>query len=288
MIESIENKLNFAKQNPRLFEERKVLDKGFVRLVDWMGDDSSIAKAARVSYGKGTKSVNEDSALIDYLIRHQHTSPIEMVEFIFHIKLPLFSMAQLVRHRTSSLNQVSARYSIMEEEFYVPEMLRVQSKTNKQSSDVGSLGELERYFLNKIARISNDAYEDYEILMKYGVAREMARMILPQNLYTQVYWKQDLKNLLHLLRLRMDEHAQYEIRVFADAIYDIIRDIVPNTIKSWENHILNSVTFSSDELELLEKRYTGDVIKNSNFPSKGRNLEFEKKIKKILGEQDGT
>jgi thymidylate synthase (FAD) len=113
-------------------------------------------------------------------------------------------------------------------------------------------------------------------------------MILPQNLYTQVYWKQDLKNLLHLLRLRMDEHAQYEIRVFADAIYDIIRDIVPNTIKSWENHILNSVTFSSDELELLEKRYTGDVIKNSNFPSKGRNLEFEKKIKKILGEQDGT
>lgn len=284
MIEDIENKLNFAKQNPNIFEERKVLDKGFVRLVDWMGDDSSIARAARVSYGKGTKSVNEDSALIDYLIRHQHTSPIEMVEFIFHIKLPLFSMAQLVRHRTSSLNQVSARYSIMEDEFYIPNSLRVQSKNNKQASEVGNFGEAERFFLNKISRLSDDAYEDYEILMKYGVAREMARMILPQNLYTQVYWKQDLKNLLHLLKLRMDEHAQYEIKVFADAIYEIIREIVPNTVSSWENHILNSVTFSSDELTLLEKRYTGDVIKNANLPSKGRNLEFEKKIKKILGE----
>jgi thymidylate synthase (FAD) len=284
MIEAIEAKLNFAKQNPHIFEEKKVLDKGFVRLVDWMGDDASIARAARVSYGKGTKSVSEDSALIDYLIRHQHTSPIEMVEFVFHIKLPLFSMAQLVRHRTSSLNQVSARYSIMEEEFYVPEILRVQSKTNKQSSEVGDLGELERYFLNKIARISNDAYEDYEILMKYGVAREMARMILPQNLYTQVYWKQDLKNLLHLLKLRMDEHAQYEIRVFADAIYDIIRDIVPNTIKSWENHILKSVTFSADEINALTTGVDNVIIANMDNFSKGRKVEFENKIKKITGD----
>jgi len=284
MIENIENKLDFAKQNPQIFEERKVLDKGFVRLVDWMGDDSSIARAARVSYGKGTKSVNEDSALIDYLIRHQHTSPIEMVEFVFHIKLPLFAMGQLVRHRTSSLNQVSARYSVMEDEFYIPEKLRVQSKNNKQGSEFGELGEFEEYFLNKIARIASDSYEDYEILMKYGVAREMARMILPQNLYTQVYWKQDLKNLLHLLRLRMDSHAQYEIRVFADAIFDIIKDIVPNTINSWKNHLLNSVTFSEDELDEIKKCLK---VEDLNLPeskfSGGRKREFSKKLKKVTG-----
>jgi thymidylate synthase (FAD) len=287
MIENIENKLNFAKQNPKVFEERKVLDKGFVKLVDWMGDDSSIARAARVSYGKGTKSVNEDAALIDYLIRHSHTSPIEMVEFIFHIKLPLFSMAQLVRHRTSSLNQVSARYSVMEDEFYIPESLRVQSKNNKQSSELGDLGDFEGYFLRQMRRISKDAHEDYEILMKHGVAREMARIILPQNLYTQVYWKQDLKNLLHLLKLRMDEHAQYEIKVFADAIFDIIKDIVPYTISSWENHSLNSITFSKDEIDFFKtnigEKTTSVSVKEEDGFSKGRKREFEKKIKMLFG-----
>jgi thymidylate synthase (FAD) len=286
MIQMFEDKYKFALENPNIFHERKVLDKGFVRLVDWMGDDSSIARAARVSYGKGTKSINEDSGLIDYLIRHQHTSPIEMVEFVFHIKLPLFSMAQLVRHRTSSLNQVSARYSVMEDEFYIPENLRVQSKTNKQSSEVGNLGDFERYFLNKIQRISKDAHEDYEILMKHGVAREMARMILPQNLYTQVYWKQDLKNLLHLLKLRMDNHAQYEIKVFADAIYDIIKDIVPATISSWENHVLNSINLSSDEQKILKSALLDKEVKldleNSGF-SKGRINEIKEKLKKIVG-----
>lgn len=284
MIEILEKKIELLKQNPKITEQRNVLDKGFVRLVDWMGDDASIARAARVSYGNGTKTVREDAALVDYLIRHQHTSPIEMAEFIFHIKLPLFSMAQLVRHRTSSLNQVSARYSVMEEEFYIPETLRSQSKTNKQSSEVSGLGDIEKFFLKKISRISNDSYEDYEILMKYGVAREMARMILPQNLYTQVYWKQDLKNLLHLLKLRMDEHAQYEIRVFADAIYDIIRDIVPETIKSWENHILNSVTFSKDEFGALTTGVSTGIIANTGAFSKGRHLEVEKKIKKVMGD----
>jgi len=281
MISEIENKLKFATENPKIFEERKVLDKGFVKLVDWMGDDSSIARAARVSYGKGTKSVNEDSALVDYLIRHQHTSPLEMVEFVFHIKLPLFSMAQLVRHRTSSLNQISARYSVMEDEFYIPETLRTQSKNNKQGSEVGDLGDFQKYFLKKIQRISKDAHEDYEILMKHGVAREMARMILPQNLYTQVYWKQDLKNLLHLLKLRMDTHAQYEIRVFADAIYDIIKEIVPNTVSSWENHILNSVTFSKDEIEVLKTKGFNVNMDDIGDMSKGRKVEFLQKIKKL-------
>jgi thymidylate synthase (FAD) len=281
MIEDIENKLKFANENPHIFDERKVLNKGFVRLVDWMGNDSSIARAARVSYGKGTKSVNEDSALIDYLIRHHHTSPIEMVEFVFHIKLPLFVMAQLVRHRTSSLNQVSARYSVMEDEFYIPYSLRVQAKNNKQASEAGELGEFEEYFLNKISRISKELHEDYEIIMKHGVAREMARMILPQNLYTQVYWKQDLKNLLHLLRLRMDTHAQYEIRVFAGAIFNIIRDIVPNTIASWERHVLNSVTLSSDEIELLKSNGFNVSMEDLSGMSKGRKFEVLDKFKKL-------
>ena len=284
MIEDIESKLNFAKENPRIFEERKVLDKGFVRLVDWLGNDSSIANAARVSYGKGTKSVSEDAALVDYLIRHHHTSPVEMVEFVFHLKLPLFVMGQLVRHRTASLNQMSARYSIMEDEFYIPESLRTQSQTNKQGSNENEAVENEKFLLSKIKGMSNDAYEDYEILMEHGVAREMARMVLPQNLYTQVYWKQDLKNLLHLLKLRMDSHAQYEIRVFADSIYNIIKDIVPNTIQSWENHVLNSVTFSKDELELLKKEGLGvNMGSMSNF-SKGRKFEIAQKIKALNGD----
>lgn len=285
MIENLESKLNFAKENPKIFEERKVLDKGFVRLVDWMGDDSSIANAARVSYGKGTKSVREDAALVDYLIRHQHTSPIEMVEFVFHLKLPLFVMGQLVRHRTASLNQMSARYSVMEDEFYIPENLRTQSKTNKQGSEGFLESEDEHNLLiNSIKRTARDAYEDYEMLMRFGVSREMARMVLPQNLYTQVYWKQDLKNLLHLLKLRMDSHAQYEIRVFADAIYNIIKNIVPNTISSWENHVLNSLHLSYDELQLLKGKLFNVNMDSIEGFSKGRKLEIEQKIKLINGD----
>jgi thymidylate synthase (FAD) len=286
MIETLQERYEFGQKNPKIFEERKVLDKGFVKLVDWLGSDASIANAARVSYGKGTKSVREDAALVDYLIRHHHTSPIEMVEFVFHIKLPLFVMGQLVRHRTASLNQMSARYSVMEDEFYIPENLRTQSKTNKQGSDSGESIDNQEFLLTKINNISSEAYHDYEVLMEYGVAREMSRMVLPQNLYTQVYWKQDLKNLLHLLKLRMDSHAQYEIRVFADAIYDIIKNIVPNTISSWENHILHGVTLSKDEQELLKSAAFGGNIQkeaeNSGM-SKGRVREIQEKILKILG-----
>ena len=286
MIETIEDRYKFAKENPQIFEERQVLDRGFVKLVDWLGDDSSIARAARVSYGKGTKSVREDAALVDYLIRHYHTSPVEMVEFVFHLKLPLFVMGQLVRHRTASLNQMSARYSIMEDEFYIPESLRTQSQTNKQSSNENETVENEKFLLSKLKGMCDDAYEDYEILMEHGVAREMARMVLPQNLYTQVYWKQDLKNLLHLLRLRLDPHAQYEIRVFAEAIYHIIKDIVPNTVSSWENHNLHSLNLSADEQTLLREAANGgniDTTAESLGFSKGRIREVKEKILKILG-----
>lgn len=287
MREIIENKLALVDENPTIFEERPVLDKGFVRLVDFMGDDSSIVRAARVSYGSGTKSVREDAGLIDYLIRHEHSSPLEMVEFTFHLKLPLFVMGQLVRHRQANLNQMSARYSVMEDEFYLPENLRAQSSNNKQSSE----GEVEdETSLIALMKVSADAaYRDYERLLSKNVGREMSRMILPQNLYTQVYWKQDLRNLLHLLRLRMDSHAQWEIQQYANAIYEIIKPIVPNTINSWENHVKDSVRLSREDVFMLRLMYTGmeiqeaaDRCKQEFSLSNGRIRETRQKVKQLL------
>lgn len=228
---------------------KTVLDKGFVRLVDHMGDDSRIVQSARVSYGDGTKSVRQDKGLIDYLVRHRHTSPLEQVEFTFHIKLPLFVMGQLVRHRTASLNQMSARYSVMKDEFYIPSEIRSQDELNKQGSNVGGIEEEEVVRSLFIAN-AEDAYTTYETLLGKGVAREMARMVLPQNLYTEVYWNQDLHNLLHLLKLRMDPHAQWEIQQYANAMYELIKDIVPWTIESWERHTRDSVNFTKEELTI--------------------------------------
>jgi len=232
-------------------ESIPVLDKGFVRLVDYMGNDESIVQAARVSYGGGTKSVREDKALIDYLMRHHHSSPFEMVEFKFHLKLPLFVFAQLVRHRTASLNAMSARYSEMPDEFYTPESYRTQDTNNKQ----GSLDYLSpawnEFPSGEVRSGSTIEYDRYQALLEHGVAREMARMVLPQNLYTEVYWKQDLHNLLHLLRLRLDPHAQWEIRQYAQAIYGIIQPIIPWTIESWENHVRQAISLSDIEQEVL-------------------------------------
>ena len=204
-----------------------VLDHGHIRLVDSMGDDSSIVQAARVSYGSGTKTIEEDIELSNYLMKNRHTTPFEMCVFKFHCKMPIFVARQWVRHRTASINEVSARYTQLPNEFYIPETLRGQSEKNKQVAE-GNIGEmLESVLRKEIKNHCDVAYTFYEELLEKGVGRELARMVLPLNIYTEWYWKIDLHNLFHFLSLRMDEHAQYEIRVYADAMFDIIKTIVP-------------------------------------------------------------
>jgi len=274
--------------------EINVLDKGFVRLVDSMGDDSRIVQSARVSYADGTKSIRKDKGLIDFLTRHKHTSPLEQVEFTFHIKLPLFVMAQLVRHRTASLNQMSARYSVMKDEFYIPSRVRSQDNQNKQGSLFGGVDE-ENELIKLFEDNAERAYQDYEQLLDSGVAREMARMVLPQNLYTEVYWNQDLHNLLHLIKLRMDSHAQWEIQQYAEAIYQIVKEITPWAIESWEEHSLNSVSLGRLEQRVLREmgEYSeekldsllADFVENK-VVSKGRSREIKSNIKNIFTKND--
>ena len=225
----------------------KCLDKGHVTILDVMPRlvpddrktaDYAIVQAARVSYGDGTKTVNEDRGLIRYLLRHKHTTPFEMIEFKFSVKLPIFIARQMIRHRTANINEYSGRYSMMKDEFYKPDLdnVRQQSSTNKQGG-IGSIQENDANdFLSKIDVVCTQAYEEYEKAIQNGVAREQARMLLPVNLYTEWYWKVDLHNLLHFLALRCDSHAQWEIRVFADAMLELIKPIVPWTIEAWEDY----------------------------------------------------
>ena len=227
-----------------------VLDKGFVRLVDHMGSDSAIVQAARTSYGAGTKTVQEDRGLIRYLIRNAHTSPLEMVEFKFHMKMPIFIARQHIRHRTASLNEMSARYSIMKDEFFLPSEVRGQSTTNKQCS---SNELVDSSFTQELENMCHEAYETYERAIASGVSRELARTVLPVNLYTEMYWKMDLHNLLHYLKLRLHPHAQKEIQVYAQAMLDLIRPIVPVAIEAFEDYILNSITLSDIELKLIKE-----------------------------------
>ncbi len=246
--------------------EIPVLDKGFVRLVGYMVDlvdtepegfddhfehtgfrvphghtlDAQIVRAARVSYGKGTKTIREDEKLIRYLLKHEHWSPFEMVEFKFHVKAPIFVARQWFRHRTASVNEVSARYSVVEDEYYVPEYWRLQDTKNKQGS-VGRLDELTNaYATDAYTEAVEMAFKAYEALLNAGVAREMARMVLPVSVYTQFYWKQDLRNLLHFLRLRLDPHAQWEIRQYAEAILQLIEPLVPVTVRAWKELYMNA------------------------------------------------
>ena len=241
-------------------------DIGLVQLIDVMPriapegqtGDYAIAQAARVSYGDGTKSVNEDKGLIKYLMRHSHTTPTEMVVFKFRIKVPIFVSRQMCRHRMMSMNEIS-RYSVMKDEFYFPksEDLRKQSKTNKQGSE-GSLEEIQSaVFSEAIKSQCKNAYDLYLKMLDAGVAREQARMILPLNLYTEFYWKQDLHNLLHFLALRLDSHAQYEIQVYAQAMHDLIKNIVPWTIEAWEDY---NIMRGATKLTRLEK----EAIKKHN------------------------
>ena len=244
-------------------KEISCLDKGFVKLIDVMPRiipdgqtcDYAVAQMARVSYGDGTKSINEDKGLIRYLMRHSHTSPFEGVVFKFHMKLPVFVARQMIRHRSSSLNEISGRYSVMKDEFYFPspDEIRQQSKTNKQGGTEPLDTEVAKEFCDKIKQDAYDCYAVYLKMLDAGVAREQARMILPLNLYTEWYWKQDLHNLLHLLALRSDSHAQKEIRVYADAIIQLISPLVPWTIEAWNDYhtMRDALKLSSLEVEAL-------------------------------------
>lgn len=244
-----------------------VLDHGFVSLVDFMGSDAAVAQAARCSYGAGTRAVNDDRALIRYLVRHKHTSPLEQVELKFHCKMPIFVARQWVRHRTASLNEMSGRYSIMPLQFYTPnlEHFATQSKNNKQgrsNEEVSSNNY--NLALTKINGVRGYVKDNYEWLLSEDVARELARIDLPLSTYTEWYWKINLHNLMHFLRLRCDSHAQYEIRVFADVMAGMAKMVAPAAYEAWLDYSLGSENFSFQEMQALfdlmsEMAYDGRV-----------------------------
>lgn len=255
-----------------------VLDKGFVRLVDYLGGDARIVQAARVSYGEGTKSFREDSGLIDYLLRHEHTSPFEQVVLTFHVKLPIFVARQWIRHRTARVNEISGRYSVMKDDFYVPAPgdLARQSADNKQGREDEALEPGEAAAV--IARLEagqKAAYAEYSGLVESGLAREIARIDLPLSLYTEWYWQIDLHNLFRFLALRLDPHAQKEIRAYAEVLLGISRRVAPAATESFERHQRTGVRFSGPEMEELRARLSGGEGSLS-----GKELErFEEKLR---------
>jgi len=272
-----------------IVREFKCLDKGFVRLVDYMGDDCSIVQAARVSYGKGTKSVSEDNSLIRYLMRNMHTSPFEMVEFKFHVKLPIFVARQWIRHRTANVNEYSGRYSEMPDDFYLPEIeqIRLQSTTNKQGRSVDSIDrEKADEIILKMKNKQSELYSEYSDLLHSGLAREIARINLPLSNYTEWYWKIDLHNLFHFLLLRLDHHAQYEIRIYAEAIAHIIKQIVPLAYSAFEDYILSSIRFSNNELQAIKMMLNNNLPDDNLLKEIGLGTreisEFKDKIKIII------
>ncbi|MCL2233229.1 MAG: FAD-dependent thymidylate synthase [Treponema sp.] len=263
-----------------LDKEFPVLDKGFIRLVDYMGTDERVVQSARVSYGGGTKSYREDAGLIDYLLRNAHTSPFEQIVLTFHVKLPIFVARQWVRHRTARLNEVSGRYSVMKDEFYVPspDDLAIQSTDNKQGRSTDAL---DPALAEKIRAAFTDdqkaAYTSYKSLVDEGLARELARINLPLSLYTEWYWQIDLHNLFHFLKLRLDAHAQKEIRLYAEVIFEITKKVAPRCCESFERHILGGVQFSAEEFAELRKRLGADDAAGG---LSGKALErFEEKLK---------
>lgn len=256
-----------------LYQAIPVLDHGFVRVIDYMGDDAAVVQAARVSYGKGTKKVNEDRGLIHYLLRHRHTTPFEMCEIKYHVKLPIFVARQWIRHRTANVNEYSARYSILDNEFYLPapEHLAAQSSSNRQGrGDVLPPDQAKRV-LDLLREDSERAYRGYIEMLnedegvalddeRHGLARELARMNLTLNFYTQWYWKTDLHNLLNFLSLRADPHAQYEIRVYADAMIDTLEKWVPLTAEAFRQHRIGGAQLSSGALAVVKKMLTGEKV----------------------------
>ncbi len=265
-----------------LYKAHPVLDHGIVRVVDYMGDDAAITQAARVSYGRGTKSVSNDEGLIRYLMRHWHSTPFEMCEVKFHVKLPVFVARQWIRHRTANVNEYSARYSILDREFYIPapEHLAAQSTVNNQGRGQILQGDEAARVLDLLREDAMRSYDHYEAMLsqdgQQGLARELARMNLPANVYTQWYWKVDLHNLFHFLRLRADAHAQYEIRAYANAMCEIVKDWVPFAYAAFEDYRLGGVQLSAKGVEALKRRLAGETITAENSGmSKGEWREFE-------------
>jgi thymidylate synthase (FAD) len=243
-----------------LDKEFPVLDKGFVRLVDYLGGDARIVQAARVSYGEGTKTVREDSALIDHLLRNSHTSPFEQVVLAFHVKLPVFVARQWLRHRTARLNEISGRYSVLRGEFYVPraEDVTFQSADNRQGrAKEAAPPEFAEKVCASLERGQRDAYHTYGELIQSGLSREIARVCLPLSVYTEMYWQIDLHNLFHFLRLRFDLHAQKEIREYAEVLLRIARAVAPLATASFENHRLGGISLSQDEADALRVMLSG-------------------------------
>ena len=265
-----------------LYAAHEVLDHGLVRVVDYMGDDNAITQAARVSYGRGTKSVSNDEGLIRYLMRHWHSTPFEMCEVKFHVKLPVFVARQWIRHRTANVNEYSARYSILDREFYIPapEQLAAQSRVNNQGRGEVLQGAEAARVLDLLRDDAMRSYDHYESMLSQdgqrGLARELARMNLPANIYTQWYWKVDLHNLFHFLRLRADAHAQYEIRAYAETMCAIVRDWVPFAYSAFEDYRLGGTQLSAKGIELLKRRLAGETVTAENSGmSKGEWREFE-------------
>jgi len=241
----------------------QVLDKGFVGLIDYMGSDDAVVQAARVSYGTGTKKVQEDRGLIRYLMRHEHTTPFEMCEVKFHIRLPIFVMRQLIRHRTAQVNEYSGRYSVMSDDFYIPELdnIKKQSKTNKQGRDEDFSDEDKARTQIWMENVHNRADYVYHKFIEDDMARETARAILPVSNYTEAYWKCNIKNFLHMAWLRMDAHAQWEIQEFARAMYGLVQPLFPAVCEAFEDYKLNAVRLSRMEAELTKVIF-GDYMEN--------------------------
>jgi len=257
-----------------LFEPLAVLDHGFVRVIDYMGDDGAVVQAARVSYGKGTRRVSEDRGLIRYLMRHRHTTPFEMCEIKYHVKLPIFVARQWIRHRTANVNEYSARYSILDREFYIPTpaQLAVQSTANRQGRGAVLDGAQARHVIDLLREDAERCYAHYTEMLnedaagavldpgRDGLARELARMNLTLNTYTQWYWKTDLHNLLHFLSLRADAHAQYEIRVYADAMLDTVKRWVPLTFDAFMDYRMGGVQLSAPALAVVKRLLAGESV----------------------------
>lgn len=294
---------NITKRNcvsaiEEILEQRiKVLDHGFIRVIDYMGDDASVVQAARVSYGRGTKQVSQDRGLIRYLMRNKHMTPFEMCEIKFHIKLPIFIARQWIRHRTSSVNEYSARYSILSKEFYLPhkDILASQSKTNKQGRAQEKIpDELADDYLEIFKDNAEICYANYREMLneddkgntisteKMGIARELARINLSLNYYTEWYWKVNLRNLLHFLSLRADSHAQYEIREYANKILDIVKLWVPYSFEAFNDYVLNAAVLSQQGLHVIRKMIKGEPITADDSQLSKRELEELTKL--ILGD----
>jgi len=257
-----------------LFTPVPLLDHGFVRVIDYMGDDAAIVQAARVSYGRGTKRVSEDAGLIRYLIRHRHSTPFEMCEIKFHVKLPIFVARQWIRHRTANVNEYSARYSILDREFYIPqpEQLAAQSASNRQGRGDVLQGEEAAHVLDLLREDATRNYDHYAEMLnedadgtpldpaRQGLARELARMNLSLNFYTQWYWKTNLHNLLHFLSLRADAHAQYEIRVYAEAMIGMLKAWVPATYQAFLDYRLGAAVLSAQMLAVVKRMLEGEAV----------------------------